>query len=276
MSETCCAVIEVTRLSNGSGASGGRNPARRGDDLAEHRLRRGPGRERRRARTRAPSSFSTTGRVASSSGSTSTPPRRRRDPHLAPADDAVQRAVVPEVREVGAEHAEALGRELEVVRLRKAQQQRRRGSRTARTGAAVALEVGREPAAGEDAVGGKRGAAVGDAVADVDERPARPGSERRLHMSPQTGQRPVVPEAQRASRPRAGRRRCSEPRARGPRARAPGAISCGRPLETITGRKPLGERGGARPDADVLDRPRRDLLGGVARIVPTSAASDSP
>ena len=39
------------------------------------------------------------------------------DPHLASADDAVQTALVPEVREVGPERAEALGREREVVRL---------------------------------------------------------------------------------------------------------------------------------------------------------------
>jgi hypothetical protein len=40
------------------------------------------------------------------------------DPHLAPADDAVQAAVVPEVDRVAPENAEPLGREGEVVRLR--------------------------------------------------------------------------------------------------------------------------------------------------------------
>src|SRR5581483_1889132 len=39
------------------------------------------------------------------------------DPHVAAADDPVEAALVPEVREVGAETAEALRREGEVVRL---------------------------------------------------------------------------------------------------------------------------------------------------------------
>ena len=47
------------------------------------------------------------------------------DPHLAPADDAVQPALVPEVRAVGPEGAKALGRELEVVRLGKGEQRHR-------------------------------------------------------------------------------------------------------------------------------------------------------
>ena len=42
---------------------------------------------------------------------------RRLDPYLPSADDAVQPALVPEVGEVGAEAAEALRREGEVVRL---------------------------------------------------------------------------------------------------------------------------------------------------------------
>ena len=48
--------------------------------------------------------------------------RRRRDPHLALADHAVQSSVDPEVREVRPEGSEPLGRELEVERLRQAQQ----------------------------------------------------------------------------------------------------------------------------------------------------------
>jgi hypothetical protein len=43
--------------------------------------------------------------------------RRCLDPDLAAVDDAVQAALVPDVREVDAERAEALGRVLEVVRL---------------------------------------------------------------------------------------------------------------------------------------------------------------
>ena len=46
----------------------------------------------------------------------------RLDPHLPPADHSVQRAVGPEVGEVGPEGAEALGRELEVEWLGKAEQ----------------------------------------------------------------------------------------------------------------------------------------------------------
>src|SRR5581483_3187216 len=43
--------------------------------------------------------------------------RRRLDPHLAAADHPVQAAFVPDVREVDAERAEALGRDREVVRV---------------------------------------------------------------------------------------------------------------------------------------------------------------
>ena len=44
------------------------------------------------------------------------------DPHLAPADDAVQAALEPEIRPVDSEDAKALGREREVVRLGQRQQ----------------------------------------------------------------------------------------------------------------------------------------------------------
>ena len=50
------------------------------------------------------------------------PARRARYPELASADDAVDAAFVPKVREVGAEGAEALRRKLEVVRLRQRQE----------------------------------------------------------------------------------------------------------------------------------------------------------
>jgi len=44
--------------------------------------------------------------------------RRRLDPDFASADGAKQPALMPEVRPIDAEGAEALGREREVVRLR--------------------------------------------------------------------------------------------------------------------------------------------------------------
>src|SRR5207248_6111793 len=47
---------------------------------------------------------------------------RRFDPHLAPVDDAVQPALLPQVREVGPERAVALRGELEVVRLRQGEE----------------------------------------------------------------------------------------------------------------------------------------------------------
>ena len=116
-SETCCAVIDVTRLSNGSGASGGRKPSSFGTsssstgcpaaqavngvevELEPEQLRDdGPGLGVERLDVDAAG--------------------RRLDPHLARADHAVEAALVPEVREVDAERAEALGREREVVRLR--------------------------------------------------------------------------------------------------------------------------------------------------------------
>jgi hypothetical protein len=45
-------------------------------------------------------------------------PGRGLDPDLAAVDHPVQTVLVPEVREIGAEDAEALGRQLEVERLR--------------------------------------------------------------------------------------------------------------------------------------------------------------
>src|SRR5581483_7673 len=51
---------------------------------------------------------------------------RRRDPHLASADRAVERAVLPEARAVEPEGAEARRRQLERERLRGAQQRHRK------------------------------------------------------------------------------------------------------------------------------------------------------
>ena len=44
--------------------------------------------------------------------------RRRLDPDLPPADDAMDAALVPEVRDIRAEGSEPFSRELEVVRIR--------------------------------------------------------------------------------------------------------------------------------------------------------------
>ncbi len=231
-SETCCAVIEVTRLSNGSGESGGRNPASRGTISArtgwdDAQAMKGVEVEREPEEPLDHRPGQVVERL-------DVDPARGGRSDLAPADSAVESAVEPEVREVGPEHPEALGRELEVVRLRKAQQQRRRGSRTARTGGLPARALC-EPAAREDAVGGERGAMIGDAVADVDERPARRGARgactcrRRPGMGPSSRKRTRHPSGcgsaplQRNSRSRPSRS-------------STGAISCGRPLETMTGR----------------------------------------
>ena len=74
-SETCCAVIDVTSDSNGSGASGGRKPAQLGDEPRRGRVvRLARTRRRRRGRTRRRGASATTGSVSASSGSTSTPP----------------------------------------------------------------------------------------------------------------------------------------------------------------------------------------------------------
>jgi hypothetical protein len=52
--------------------------------------------------------------------------RPRLDPHLPPGEDAVEGTLVPEVGQIGAEGAVALGRELEIERLRKRDGERRR------------------------------------------------------------------------------------------------------------------------------------------------------
>ena len=65
---------------------------------------------------------------------------RRLDPHLAAADDAVQAALVPEVREVGPEGAEALGRDVEVVRLGKLERRHRGNVAAAPRAAATSPE----------------------------------------------------------------------------------------------------------------------------------------
>ena len=116
--------------------------------------------------------------------------RRRLDAHLAAGDDAVQATVVPEVREIGAVRAKALGRRLEVVRLREREEAPPRRSYGSCRGpsrerapnivevvvrlvvGATLVEPAGEPVTREDAIGRERDAAVGDAVADVGERAA--------------------------------------------------------------------------------------------------------
>ena len=95
----------------------------------------------------APSSFSTTGRVSSSSGSTSTPPgaaaiRTSRPPTTRCSAPSCQRFA-----RSGPNDAEALGRELEAVRLRKAQQQRFRTLPGAATAPPTVYD-GRRPPSG--------------------------------------------------------------------------------------------------------------------------------
>ena len=108
--------------------------ASRSHDGRQHRVGRGPARRTAARSNGAPSRCSTTGRVTSSSGSTSTPPGRAWMRTSRPADGANEHVTVEPVRQVGAERAEPPGRELEVVRIRKAQQRHRATCRTARRG----------------------------------------------------------------------------------------------------------------------------------------------
>ena len=91
--------------------------------------------ERRRRAASGPRSRSPrrAARLRAARGGRSAGPSARLDPHLPPGDHPVEPALVPQVREVRPEGAEALGRDVEVVRLRKAQQQSRAGRRTTRT-----------------------------------------------------------------------------------------------------------------------------------------------
>ena len=124
-SETCCAVIEVTSDLERVGRERRPEAGERRREPPQRPGRRGaPSDRTRRGRTGAPSSVRTSASIARVERLDAHAAGRRLDPHLTPADDAVQAALVPEVREIGPERAEALGRELEVVRLRKAQQQR--------------------------------------------------------------------------------------------------------------------------------------------------------
>ena len=109
-------MIEVTRLSNGSGASGGRNPWSFAVEVDDGRVGR-PAVERVEVerQTEEPGHLRLDRRVERLDEDAA---RRRLDPHLPPADHAVEPALVPEVRDVRAERAEPLGRDLEVVRLR--------------------------------------------------------------------------------------------------------------------------------------------------------------
>src|SRR4051794_18716938 len=71
--ETCCAVIDVTSASNGSGASAGRKPAKRTTSGASSSSPAAHVEKATRSNSK-PSSLRTTGSVSASSGSTSTAP----------------------------------------------------------------------------------------------------------------------------------------------------------------------------------------------------------
>ena len=130
----------------------------------------GEGVERRRGRTGRRGSGARRRRARRRPGVILTPPGASSIRTSVPVEDAVHAALVPEVREVGAERAEPLGRELEVERLRKRDRGRRRGSRrSARRGSLARRGSSARPARREDEVGRLGGAAVGVAVADVDE-----------------------------------------------------------------------------------------------------------
>jgi hypothetical protein len=201
------------------------------------------------------------------------PAARGCDPHLAPADRAVKRAVDPEVREVGPEHPESLRGEHEVVRVRKGSSNVVEGLERLVRGSPRA-RARRRPAAGEDPLGGKRGAMVGHAIADVHE-PGPAGKRAALAHVPAYRARPLVPETHApALRERVGAVAANlerEALARG----STGKISCGSPLETITGRKRSARRwspGRTR----TCPTAHAETSSAGARIEPTSAASDSP
>ena len=114
-------MIDVTRVSKGSGASGGRKPAQRAGQAPQDRILAGPGVEglelelgaEQLAHHRTGLGIERLDPHAAAGGL---------DAHLARADHPVQGAVAPEVREVRSEGAEALGRELEVEGLGQPQQ----------------------------------------------------------------------------------------------------------------------------------------------------------
>jgi hypothetical protein len=103
------------------------------------------------------------------------PAAGRLDAHLSRADYPVQGAVVPEIREIGPESAETLGRELEVEGLGQAEERHlklgreRVEVRKRPVGHATLLEPAGKLAGCEDPVCGERDAEVGVAVARVDD-----------------------------------------------------------------------------------------------------------
>ena len=107
--------MKLTSASNGSGTSGGRKPASSLDGAGEHGVasptaNSGEGAEIPLRPEQVLDLGPGVGLGPHASG-------RRLEPHLPAADDAIQGAVVPEVRPVRAERAKALGRELEAVRV---------------------------------------------------------------------------------------------------------------------------------------------------------------
>ena len=133
-SETCWAVIDVTSVSYGSGLSGGRRPRSGRTTLGEDRVVLRERVERLELEGK-PEQRANDGLGRLVERLDVDAAGRGLDPDLAPADDAMDSALVPEVREVGPERAVARGREREVVRLGDCDGRQRRGTngRTAET-----------------------------------------------------------------------------------------------------------------------------------------------
>ena len=232
-SETCCAVIDVTSASNGSGAAAGGSRRAAPTIGASTGSRGRPARRTASRSNSAPSSFSTTGRVSSSSGSTSTPP-------------GAARCAPRARRRRGAGRRRARGSPGR-CRTRGTVRSRAR-SRTAQESAAATscerlealvrdallVEVLREAGAREHAVGGERRAAVGPAVADEDERPLV-GQRAALALVAAHRADALVAEDHAPAVRRDGSASFERTSSSTPSRSSTGRISCGRPLETITG-----------------------------------------
>ena len=176
---------------------------------------------------------------------------------------------MPEVREVAAEDAEALGRELEVVRLRKGQQQCRPGSRTARTGTARPARWPASHPRAKTRSAASTGAPVGDPVPCVGERTLL-GQRAALAACPRRPGRAPGRGSAGASRRAAARRRCSEARRPLPRARArAGSAAAGRSRRSLAGGARRGAAGPAGPARS--SAAQADTSSARARIVATSA-----
>ena len=179
-------------------------------ELVEHRLPGGPGPERLELELSPEQLLDDRSRFAGSSGSTSTPPgaasiRTSRPPTTRWRPPSCQRFArsAPKARKRSVESSKSYGsgkRSSNVVE-----------GLERLVGHPEPVQVGGEQVTREDTVGGKRGAPVGDAVADVDERTAPPAASDACTCRRTPGTSPRRGNAG-ASRRAAGRRRCSEPR----------------------------------------------------------------